>query len=317
VDLYDAATIHSLSLEAQGRSPATIRLYKLYEQRFLEYLHDRGLPADLDQLSSLHVRQAVLWFQQRRVGKRGGQVATAAFLNTLKTWSNFLEHEEILPDSPLRRVRRVKIRKLERQPFTRAEINAMLHAADQSIMPERDRLLVLLLLESGARISEITGLHLADLRFPTRTVRVLGKGNRERTIPIGAPEQPDGGPVWRAYRAYLKVREHVAQRVPERAGDRLFLTQPGYPLTGPGGTAAIKRLGAAGGVDDALAHRLRHTAATHYLTIYPGDEVGLRRLLGHISNATMVDYVHLSQNIIAERAGRASLSASFLKEGRR
>ncbi len=297
------------------RSPATQRLYKIYEERFIEYVRSRQLPMTVHSLDSLHVRQAVLWFQQRRVGKRGGASATAMFLNVLKTWASFLEREGVWADSPLRRVQRVKVRKLERQPYARSEVNAILQACTTSQQPERDRLLVLLLLDTGARIAELTGLDCRDIRLDQRTVRVLGKGNRERTIPIGAPDQPDGGPLFRALRAYLKVRDKRAERAPERAGERLFLTAAGYPLTPSGGTDVIKRLGAAAGVDGAISHRFRHTTATWYLTIHPGDEIGLRRLLGHISKESMLAYVHLSQNLIAQRAGRASLSSTFLRQG--
>lgn len=314
MDLYDAASYHQLALKSAGRSDATLRLYLLYERRFLEYLESRHIAADLGALNAVNARQAVLWFQQRGIGKRGGQVATKTFLNTLKTWASFLETEGVWEDSPLRRVKRVKTRKFERQVFTRAEVNAMLHACDLGRMAERDRLLVMLLLDTGARIGELTGLSVGDIRLETRTVRVLGKGNRERTIPIGVPQQSDGGPLFRAYRAYLKVRELRAARTPARSGDHLFLTPAGFRLTAEGGTEVIKRLGDLAGVVDAIPHRFRHTFCTLYLTKYPGDEIGLRRIVGHLSKEVLADYVHLAQISIAERAGRVSPSQHWLKE---
>lgn len=316
MDLKDAATVHQLALQAEGRSLATQRRALTYQRRFLEYLDARQLPPALDQLNALNARQAVLWFQQRKVGARGGVVATAAFLEVLKTWAGFLEREGVFENSPLRRVKRVSVRRLERQPYTPTEVGAMLHACESSRQPERDRLLILLLLDTGARISEITGLHTGDVRTDTRTIRVLGKFNRERTIPFGKPDSPDGGPIFRALRAYLKVRERMVERNPQRAGDRLLLTLAAWPLSPEGGTNVIKRLGAAAGVAGAIPHRFRHTAASHYLTIFPGDEVGLRRLLGHVGPDSMRDYVHLSQTTISQRAGRASLSDSFLRGAR-
>lgn len=220
MDLLDASVFHQLTLQAEGRSPATLKLYLLYQRRFIEYLAARRIAPRLEALNPTEVRRATLWFQQRGRGSRGGTVATATFLNVLKVWAAFLEREGVWDDSPLRRVKRVKVRRLERQPYTRQEVNAILHACELTRTPERDRLLVLLLLDSGARISEITGLRLDDVRFDTRTILVLGKGDRQRTVPIGVPEQPDGGPVFRAQRAYLKVRERQVQRAPERAADR-------------------------------------------------------------------------------------------------
>lgn len=314
MDLFDAASYHQLALNAEGKSPATLRVYLLYERRFIEYLESRHIAPSLDALSAVNARQAMLWFQQRRLGKRGGAVGTAHFLATLKIWANFLEREGVWEISPLRQVRRVKVRKLERQPYTRMEVNAILQACEFSRTPDRDRLLVLLLLDTGARIGEATGLSVGDIRLDTRQVRVLGKGDRERTIPVGVPQLPDGGPLFRAYRAYLKVRDKHAARAPERAGERLFLTMAGYPLSAEGGTDAIKRLGKAAGVDGAIPHRFRHSFCTIYLTRYPGDELGLRRIIGHLSHQTLADYVHLAQQAIAQRAGRVSPTYNWLRE---
>jgi len=314
VDLYDAASYHQLALNAAGKSPNTLKLYLLYEKRFLEYLNARHIAADLDALNPLYARQAVLWFQQRRVGTRGGVSATAMFLNVLKTWASFLEAEGVWADSPLRRVQRVKVRKLERQPYTRAECNALLYSCSASSSPERDRFLVELLLGSGARIGEVTGLRLGDVRWDRRTIRVLGKGNRERTVPIGDPEQSDGGPVWRSWRVYLKVRAAQVDRMRGRAHDQLFLTLAGYPLTAEGGADVIRRLGGSVGVEGALPHRFRHTFCTVYLTRYPGDEIGLRRIVGHLSKAVLADYVHLANAEIALRAGHGSPMSVWLTE---
>jgi site-specific recombinase XerD len=314
VDLVDACSYHQLALQAEGRSPATLRLYLQYERRFLEYLGTRGIRPELDALSSLNVRQAVLWFQGRQLGARQGAVATATFLATLKTWSNFLQAEGIWEDSPLRRVKRVKVRHLERQPYTRVEVGAMLEAAARSRAPQRDRLLLELLLETGARSAEVAGLNVGDVSFDQRTVRVLGKGNRERTIPVGVASQSDGGPLFRALRGYLVVRERFFQRAPERVGDQLLLTATGYPLTAEGVTDVVKRLGDAAGVADAIPHRFRHLYATVYLTMFPGDEIGLRRIMGHLSDEVLRTYVHLSQTTLAQRAGRASPTQTWLRE---
>jgi integrase/recombinase XerD len=314
VDLYDAASYHQLALSAAGRSTATTRIYLLYQRRFLEYLEQRGIAPDLDALNPVNARQAVMWFQQRGQGKRGGEVATRYFLNVLKTWASFLETEGVWGDSPLRRVRRMKVRQLERQPYTRTEVNAMLQACETSRTPERDRLLLLLLLDTGARISELTGLDVQDVRADTRTVRVLGKGNRERTVPVGVPQHPDGGPLFRALRAYLKVRELRVKRSPERAGERLLLTVQGFPLTAEGGTDIVKRLGEEAGVDGAIPHRFRHLFCTVYLTKFPGDEIGLRRIVGHLSGDVLRDYTHLAQSELARRAGRVSPTHHWLHE---
>jgi site-specific recombinase XerD len=177
----------------------------------------------------------------------------------------------------------------------------------------RDEALLLLLFDTGMRIGEATSLTLDKLRLDERhiVVGLNGKGRRERLVPVGDPSKPDGGRAIRALRAWLRDRERRVSRHPERAGDRLFLTQSSFALTSEGGTDAFKRIGEIAGVVDAIPHRARHTFATHYLTANAGDEIGLRRIIGHLSDEVTRDYVHLSQVTIAARAGRTSLVESL------
>ncbi len=110
-----------------------------------------------------------------------------------------------------------------------------------------------------------------------------------------------------ALRAYVKDRQAMLERYPLRATDRVFLTPQAFALTAEGGTDVIKRLGKIAGVANAIPHRARHTFATHYLTAFPGDEIGLRRIIGHASDEVLRDYVHLAQTTIAGRTAHASI----------
>jgi hypothetical protein len=96
-----------------------------------------------------------------------------------------------------------------------------------------------------------------------------------------------------------------------RSANRLFLGRDGFPLSANAGADIIKRLGQAAGVENCIPHRLRHTFATWYLTSHPGDELGLRRIIGHASNEVTADYVHLAQSTVAQRAGQSSLAETL------
>ena len=312
MDLADAASYHQLVLASEGRSPQTMRLYLTYQKRFLEFLAARQIPADLDALNPLNVRQAALWMQKHGQGARGGEVATRTFLDVLRIWANFLEREGVWDVSPLRRVRRMHVRRLERQPFSRTEVQALVPASSQRAFPTRDRLLLLLLLDTGARISEITSLSLDRVSAAERHIRVLGKGNRERTVPFGDGSVADGGPTLRALRASLRERDELLEQHPDRQTDVLLLDRRGFPIGRRAGTEIIRRLGNQAGVPNAIPHRARHTYITTYLTAHPGDESGLRRLVGHLGRETLADYTHLSQLAIAERQQRASILSYLL-----
>lgn len=315
VDLPDAVAYHQLVLASEGRSEATQRQYLHFERVFLSYLGQRNILPTLDQLSVPNVRSALTWYQAQdsRLRSRGGQVAGQTFVDILHLFSRFLEREGIVDDDPLRKLRRVKIPKRLREPYTRTEVIALWGACRQSAMAARDEALFLLLLDTGVRIGEACHITLDRLHLEQRLVVIgeEGKGKRERLVPVGSADRRDGGRTLRALRAYLAERP-----ISERGANRLFLGRDGYPLEAAGGSQVIERLGKLAGVANAIPHRLRHTFCTWYLVQYPGDELGLRRIVGHLSKDVLSDYVHFSQSIIAERAGRASLAEAWLPAAR-
>ncbi len=314
MDLRDAVSFHQLVLASEGRTEATQRQYLYFERIFLRYLEERQISPELTALNADNVRQATLWYRAQSEGTRGGEVAAMTFVDILRLLGRFLEREGVFPDSPLRNMRRVKVAKHLREPFTQAEIIGIWGACRQSQMPTRDEALFLLLLDTGMRIGEACTLTLDHVRLDQRLIVVgdAGKGRQERLVPIGAADRRDGGRTIRALRKYLTERP-----TDRRGGNRLFLARDRYALESQGGSEAIGRLGEVAHIAKAGPHRLRHTFCTWYLVQFPGDELGLRRIIGHLSKEVLADYVHFAQSLIAERAGRASLADQWLDADRR
>src|SRR6185437_3355022 len=148
---------------------------------------------------------------------------------------------------------------------------ALWAVSQQTQQPVRDEALFLLLLDTGMRIGEACGLQLVRLNLGEATITVLGKGKHERTIPIGNPERRGGGRTLKALRRY--VHERLAQWGTNH--EYVFCARDGFPLTPRGGNEVLHRLGDTAGVADCFPNRLRHSFATNYLTLYPGDEQGL------------------------------------------
>lgn len=146
----------------------------------------------------------------------------------------------------------------------------------------RDVALVELLYASGLRISEACGLGLRDVDFENSTVRVLGKGDKERTVPMGAPAR-------RALDAWLAVRDRVA--VPG-SPPRLFLGARGGGLDPRVARRVVHAATAAGGASVG-PHALRHAMATHLLA-GGADLRSVQELLGHASVATTQRYTHVT-----------------------
>jgi integrase/recombinase XerC len=150
---------------------------------------------------------------------------------------------------------------------------------------KRDAAMLEILYASGARVSELCGLDLEDIDYERQTIRVLGKGNKERTIPIGKP-------AMRALEAWLQEgREILAGTKSERA---VFLGARGKRIDQRTvRTMVYHALAALEGVEKMGPHALRHSAATHLLE-GGADLRTVQEILGHASLATTQIYTHVS-----------------------
>jgi integrase/recombinase XerD len=167
--------------------------------------------------------------------------------------------------------------------LSESEVEALLHASDIST-PEglRDRAMVELMYAAGLRVSEMVDLPAASVNLRQGVLRVRGKGNKERLVPMGEEAQH-----W--------LERYLAQARPRLAGkaarEALFLSAAAEPLTRQHFWGTVKKLAAAAGIDPSKAspHVLRHSFATHLLN-HGADLRALQMLLGHSSLSTTQIY---------------------------
>ncbi|MHB8114885.1 MAG: tyrosine recombinase XerC [Acidithiobacillus ferrivorans] len=152
----------------------------------------------------------------------------------------------------------------------------------------RDQLILELLYSSALRVSELAGLNVGDLDYHGGTVRVLGKGHKERIVPVGQP-------AWAALRAYLALRPTVS------AGEEiaLFINQRGQRLSVRSIQIRVKKLGAARLGQPLHPHTLRHSAASHLLQS-SGDLRAVQEYLGHAGIGTTAIYTHMDYQQLAQ-----------------
>ncbi len=167
-----------------------------------------------------------------------------------------------------------------------AETERLIEAADGTTpRTRRDRALVELLYGAGLRVSEAVGLDRSAVDVEERIVRVLGKGGKERLVPLGRPAAE-------AVRRYLALgRPHLDRRYrPE-----LFLNARGGPLTRAGAFLILRRLAEKAGLEPARVHPhlLRHSFATHLLE-GGADLRSVQEMLGHADLGTTERYTHVS-----------------------
>jgi integrase/recombinase XerC len=154
------------------------------------------------------------------------------------------------------------------------------------LMVKRDRAILELLYASGLRVSELTGLNLADIERKEKMLRVLGKGNKERIVPYGSKAEE-------ALEAYSPVREAILRRASRKGNvEAVFLNHLGTRLTTRSVARIVKKYVRLVNVNwDLHPHSLRHAFATHLLAD-GADLRAIQELLGHSSLSTTQRYTH-------------------------
>lgn len=181
------------------------------------------------------------------------------------------------------------------ETLSRDDIEALLDAASKGTLPRRDRALVLFLLDSCARVSEVAGVEIPDMDLNRGRVSVVGKGDKQRYVYLGK-------------RALQAIWLYIKQERPDpmqSGSDHLFLTFDGYPMNRHSVRKAINRLAERADVD-AHPHLFRHTGATERLR-RGMDLMSLKHLLGHQKLSTTEKYLTALQDEDTEaRAKRTS-----------
>lgn len=159
----------------------------------------------------------------------------------------------------------------------------------------RDAAMLELLYATGVRVAELVGLDIGDVGFDNRTVRVTGKGNKQRVVPFGVP-------AGRALERWLGQGRPALAR--ERSGDALFLGVRGGRIDPRTVRRVVHERAQAAGVPDISPHALRHSAATHLLD-GGADLREVQEMLGHSSLKTTQRYTHVSMEQLKRRYAQA------------
>lgn len=306
MNLIDAAEFHRRSLERLNRSPATLKLYRVYEDSFLTFLVEHAVEPSLDALNPQFVREWQAWLRAKSTGRRGGVVSEKAGVVTMKTWGHFLFENDVYDYDPLGRLKVPRVPKLHRKPFSEEEARRLVQAAASGPNPIRDRALLLLLLDTGCRVGELCSSEVADVDLVEGSILFRRtKNGTPRKVIFRVQRMRDGGPCMSAVRQWLRVRD---ARVGVTA---LFTTREHLALSARRVREIFSELGQTARVPNAHPHRTRHSAASEFLAQRPGAEIQLRSRLGQISKAVLDDYVTISDKTAGEAAEAASLSARW------
>ncbi|GAA1623453.1 tyrosine recombinase XerC [Georgenia ruanii] len=269
----------------RGLSPHTVRAYVTDVGQLLEHL---GGDEDADPLARLDLTTLRAWLadQRRRGMSRATLARRTAAVRTFCTWAHRSGHLAQDVGARLRSPRPNRHLPTVLAVDDAAQLLAVAQdrAGDDDPVHLRDWAALELLYATGVRISELVGVDVPDLDAGERTVRVTGKGDKDRVVPFGVPAR-------RALEAWLeRGRPALAGPASARA---LFLGARGGRVDPRTIRGVVHRLTAVAGVPDLAPHGLRHSAATHLLA-GGSDLRTVQEVLGHSSLATTQRYTHVT-----------------------
>jgi integrase/recombinase XerC len=290
--LREAIEEHVRALELErGVSPHTLRAYRGDLLTLTEFVEECGAEPDPALLDLELLREWVWW--QNEQGLAASTLARRT--STVRGFTAWLARTGRAPSDAGARLKSPRADRHLPRVLSRAQVDAVLEelaarASTDDPLAVRDLAIVELLYASALRVSELVGLDLDRVDAQRRTVRVLGKGAKERIVPYGLPAQ-------RALSAYLETAR-PALATPA-SGAALFLGPRGARESARGVYALVSRLLAdRGGSGPAGPHTFRHTAATHLLD-GGADLRAVQEILGHASLGTTQIYTHVSAERLA------------------
>lgn len=269
----------------KGSSPHTVRAYRADLRQFDEYLAGHG--GDLAAVDHRVVRAFLA-----QISAEVAASTAARKLSSLRSFFDFLVLVGDLPANPARRVRMPKVRRKLPTFLSKDEARILLDegAEGSTALVRRDLAALELLYGSGLRVSELAALDVDDFHGDSPLIRVLGKGRKEREVPLGAMAR-------KAVQRYLGMRDQLDPAAGEGA---LLINARGTRLSERSIRRVVKRAGLLTPMlKDLHPHALRHSFATHLLE-GGADLRAIQEMLGHSSLATTQRYTHLTVEQLME-----------------
>jgi integrase/recombinase XerC len=284
----------------RNSSPNTIRSYESDLGQFLQFLTPPGvaMPPPQD-VTHLMIREFMSHMHDLNLEKS----SIARKLAAIRSFFKYAVREGIVVRNPARMVSTPKLPKRIPAVLSAEDLNAFLDGVvagakppgqrknrgmhdDSHLMVKRDRAILEILYASGLRVSELTGLNLADIDRNELMLRVRGKGNKERIVPYG-------GKAETALQAYEPLRDEMLRKAKGRGDhEAIFLNHFGTRLTQRSVARIVKKYARLANVNwDLHPHSLRHAFATHLLAD-GADLRAIQELLGHSSLSTTQRYTH-------------------------
>jgi len=307
--LYELIDYYEVCNRCESKSHRTITWYTENLNQFLTYLKSHKLSDSVDDIDIKVLRQYVLYLMKRKKfkGKNGNgsngidpgtlaPLSVHGHVRTLRAFFNWLANEELIPQNPAHQLKPPKVPKTLISILSDKEISRIMNSFSKSnYLDVRNQAIFMLLIDTGIRAGEAMGLTLDDLYLNDGYIKVFGKGQRERIVPIG-------NNVQKVIHKYL-FRYRPTPDSPDTKN--VFLSMRRRQMSYNAIKLVFNRLAERTGIKRLHAHLCRHTFATKFLS-NGGDIFTLQKILGHSTLEMVRRYSNLSSDHVRAQHQRFS-----------
>lgn len=278
--------LNHLSLEA-GYSPNTIYSYKLDLERYFKFLNDRNVDS-IENIKEKHIT-GMIDFLKRKKRKPSSITRNIA---SIRSFHKFLVREGITDNNPAGALESPRLWRKLPVVLDVEEMKRLLGIPkEDDFLGLRDKAILEFMYATGVRISELISVKRKDLLPEVELVLVIGKGQKERIVPVGAM-------AIHAIERYLK--ESRPQLANQNSQDFLFLNRRGKPFSRMGLWKILRKYVILAGIKKKVSpHTIRHTFATHLLD-GGADLRAVQEMLGHADISTTQIYTHLDRDYLKQ-----------------
>ncbi|MAP81198.1 MAG: tyrosine recombinase XerD [Aequorivita sp.] len=271
-----------LKLE-RGLSQNSIINYSLDIKKLIRWLETNKV-----EVSPVNISEETLQQFVYETAKNMNPRSQSRLISGLKGFFNYLIFEDYRQQNPLELIESPKIGRKLPDTLSVEEIDEIIKVIDLTeTLGQRNKAILETLYGCGLRVSELTALKISDLYLTEGFIKVTGKGNKQRLVPLGSTTAK--------YILIYKDQVRIHQKISQGAEDTLFLNQHGRPLTRAMIFTIVKRLVEKAGIQKTVSpHTFRHSFATHLLE-NGADLRAIQQMLGHESITTTEVYTHLDR----------------------
>ena len=269
----------------RGLSENSITSYENDINKLKSFLNDKGKISPLN-VSADHIKEFVY-----NISKEVKANSQSRIISGLKSFYDYLLFEKLIKINPVSNIESPRLRRKLPSTLSIEEINSMINNIDKTKKEsERNIAIIETLYGCGLRVSELINLKISDLYFEEDFVKVTGKGNKQRLVPVSEVNK-------QCINTYL-INSRTKLNIDSRSSDIIFLNRNGYKLTRAMIFTIVKSLSKKAGIKKTISpHSFRHSFATHLLE-NGADLKTIQQLLGHESITTTEIYMHLDNKAL-------------------